>query len=329
VTGGAIMAGIGIIQFSTGIDIGAKVRIPGFTFVSADYAASRSGFHRIVSTTSHPIELSVTLVLLLPLALHLAMTSPPEQRRRWWTCAAIIGITGPMTVSRTAIIALAVCLLVLFPGWPPRLRLRMGIAVLVGLAAMRAAIPGLLGTLKSFLINPGQDPSLASRHISAGYADLFVHQTPWLGRGYQTFLPTRYQFLDNQMLLSLVETGILGLAALLSVLVVSGVMTRIVRWTSPRFDDRDLAHALLACLLVGYATWFTYDALGFPTGRTLLFLCAGFAAALWRIAASDWLADPPVSAGQPAIEPEDPDESDAFGDRDSGRSLTRRAGLPA
>jgi polysaccharide biosynthesis protein PslJ len=229
-----------------------------------------------------------------------------------------------MTVSRTAIVALGVCALVLFPGWPPRLRMRMAIALAVGLVGMRLAIPGLLGTLKSFLLNPAQDPSLASRRISADYVYTFINQRPWLGRGFQTFLPTRYEFLDNQMLLSLVETGALGLAALLSVLAVAGMMTRVVRAVSTQFADRDLAQALLACLLVGYATWFTYDALGFPTGRTLLFLAAGCAGALWRIVWSE--AYPPAAADDP---PAADDPRAAESEPDSGRSLTRRAGLPA
>ena len=287
VTGGVVVAGLGMVQFFTGVDIGSKIRVPGFSYVSSDYSAARSGFNRIVSTTSHPIELSVTLVLLLPLALHLAATAPPGRSRRWWLAAGLIGAAAPMTVSRTAVVALFVCALVLFPAWPPRLRLRIGVAALLGLVLLRVAIPGLLGTLRSFLLNPGQDPSLQSRQIGANYVSPFISERPWFGRGFQTFLPTRYEFLDNQVLLSLVETGVLGLLALLSVFGVAAMLTRLVRAGSDRFDDRDLAQALLACLFVGYCTWFTYDALGFPTGRTLLFLVAGLAGAQWRILRED------------------------------------------
>ena len=295
-TGGVVVAAVGMVQFFTGVDIGAKIRVPGFTYVSSDYSAARSGFNRIVSTTSHPIELSVTLVLLLPLALHLAATSPPERRRRWWASAAVIGAAAPMTVSRTAVVALFVCGLVLFPAWPPRLRLRMGISLVIGLVLLRIAVPGLLGTLRSFLLNPGQDPSLQSRQIGANYVSPFISARPWFGRGFETFLPTRYEFLDNQMLLSLVETGIVGLVALLAVLGVAAMLTRLVRAGSDRFDDRDLAQAFLACLLVGYATWFTYDALGFPTGRTLLFLVVGLTGAQWRIICAAREADPGTTA---------------------------------
>ena len=283
VTGGGVVAGLGIAQFATGVDIASRVRLPGFSYVSAGYDPSRAGFHRIVSTASHPIELSVVLVLLLPLALHVAFTSPPKERLRWWACTAAIGAATPMTVSRTAVVALAVAAIVLVPAWSGARRRVVAFGALAGLVVMKFAVPGLIGTLRAMLFNPGADPSLGSRETARDHAIGFVLQRPLLGRGFQTFVPTRYEFLDNQVLLSAVETGLVGLLALLAIPLVTTWQVGDARRHSGRDGDRDLAQALLACVLVGHVTWLTFDGLSFATSRSLALFTAGAAAALWRI----------------------------------------------
>jgi hypothetical protein len=288
VLGGTALSALGIIQFFTSVDLAARIRIPGFTYVASDYASERSGFNRIVSTTSHPIEMSVVVALLLPMALHLGLTAPAAERRKWWICAAVIGISAPLTVSRTAVIALAVGALILFPAWPRRHRKKMLLALLAGTVAMKFAVPGLLGTLRSFLFDASNDPSVVSRQEGADYVSRFISERPLLGRGFGTFLPTRYEYLDNQVLLALVEIGIVGLLAFVVLLVLAVGLTRIVRLLSPRADDRDLAQTLFACMAVGFITWFTYDALGFPTSRTLVFLAIGMAGALWQIVRAEF-----------------------------------------
>lgn len=302
VAAGSVIAALGALQFVTGIDLAAIARIPGFAYVPAGYADERAGFVRIVSTTSHPIELSVTLVLLLPLAMWLGFTATGRAKHGWWALAAVIAAAVPLTVSRTGIAGLAVAALVILPGLSWRRRFWLIVAGIGGLVAMRVAVPGLLGTLRSFLFNPGEDPSLISRNRAYDTAWSFIDERPWLGRGSGTFLPERYAFLDNQVLLTLVETGALGLLAWVVVFATGAwlaLLARSRRRSTPTDSDRDLALFLLACIAVGGATWLTFDALGFSTSRSLTMIALGLTAALWRIARRE--------PGRPDLSPYRPD----------------------
>jgi hypothetical protein len=192
----------------------------------------------------------------------------------------------PMTVSRTGLVGAAVALIVLVPTWSWRRRLRVALVALGGLLAFRALVPGLLGTLRSFLLDPGGDPSLLSREIGRERAVALLGQRPWFGRGFGTLLPERYGFLDNQVLLGLIEVGVVGQAAYACLfLVAAGLVLRTRgRAEGPRReDDRSLAVSLAAALAVSLSTWLTYDALSFPTSRALTFVLIGLVAALCRV----------------------------------------------
>jgi O-antigen ligase len=207
-----------------------------------------------------------------------------------------------MTVSRTAVVALAVAAVVVVPAWSgPQLRTALK-AALLAVVALRLLVPGLLGTLRALLFNAGEDPSLKSRSTAQDAAlDYFV-DAPLFGRGYHTFVPTRYQFLDNQILLSLVETGILGLLALLMLPCLAAWQVANTRRRSVRPADRDLAQSLLAAVLVGFATWLTFDGLSFASSRSLVLVALGAIAALWRMTREDAALAPttlPRGQGRP------------------------------
>ena len=122
-----------------------------------------------------------------------------------------------MSVSRTGTVGLLAVLIVLVPTWDRQRRrefLRVGILMVV---ALKLAAPGLLGTIRALFLSFFVDPSITSRRDDYAYVGEFIGQHPVFGRGYGTFLPESYDFLDNQYLLSLVETGIVGVVALVAV----------------------------------------------------------------------------------------------------------------
>lgn len=280
---GTVLAGLGIVQFMLGVDVPGLFRLPGFELSETGDNLARSGFSRIVSTTTHPIELSVVLGMLLPLALHVGFTSEPGERKRWWFCAGVIGFAAPLTVSRTAVLALVVAFLVILPGFDARRRRLLLIAGVVGVVAMRFLVPGLVGTLRALIFNYGGDPSIATRKSDYDYVSTFVAERPLFGRGWGTFLPERYTFLDNQLLGGLIEIGVVGVVLLIGVYLTGIAQAMVVRRRAPDPVLRDLALCLIAPIAVSLVTWMTYDAMAFPTGRTLTFLCIGCAAALWRL----------------------------------------------
>lgn len=293
---GTIVSGLGIVQFITGFDLGSMVRLPGFTYIPSDYNSVRSGFNRIVSTTSHPIELSVVLALALCAAMYLWLTSHPSARRQWIVASVIIGISIPLTVSRTSVIAIVAVLVVLAPIMDRIRRQKLVLVVLLAIVGLRIAVPGLTGTLRSlFLLNSSTDPSLQSRTIGFERAVAMIGERPLLGRGFGTFVPEKYFYLDDQMVLTLVETGVLGLLAVWYLFATAGWMTRSIRRLSTRFDDRCLSQCLLAAVAVGFLTAFTFDSFSFASSRTLLMLLIGLAGALWRIVWMESNAKPAVT----------------------------------
>lgn len=280
VVGGAIIAAVGIVQFTTGLDPAAAIRLPGFVS-SADqsFIAQRSTFRRVSGTTVHAIEFSAVLCMALPLAVHQFR----RQGRSWFAPLVLIAVALPMSVSRTAVVGLAAALVIMVPSWPKRVRRRAYLAGGTYLVLMRLAVPGLLGTIKSLFVDAPADPSIQSRQTDYLFVTTFIHERPWFGRGYTTFIPVRYDFLDNQYLLAVVETGYVGAAMYITLLVGSIAAAWQVRRQVADQAARDLAQALIASLAVAAATSMAFDFLSFPTVRATLFLAVGCVGALGRL----------------------------------------------
>jgi O-antigen ligase len=179
-----------------------------------------------------------------------------------------------------------VALVVLLPTWSWRRRIRLLAVGGVGIVVFSAIVPGLIGTLRGFLLEPGGDTSILSRQAGLERALDVIAERPFFGRGFGTFMPDRYGYIDNQVLLGAVEVGIVGQLAYGALfLLIAGFALQVRRRAvgAHRDDDRALAASLAAGVAVAASTWLTYDALSFPTGRALTFVLIGLVAALWRI----------------------------------------------
>ena len=111
---------------------------------------------------------------------------------------------------------------VLLPAWPKAIRRKMLVWSLPAMVAMRFAFPGLLGTITGLFVGFQSDPSYKSRTVDYGQIGTFIAQHPIFGRGFGTFLPKDFFFLDNQYLMSTIDIGFVGLATVI-VLLVTGV----------------------------------------------------------------------------------------------------------
>ncbi|MEI5672943.1 MULTISPECIES: O-antigen ligase family protein [unclassified Nocardioides] len=280
---GTLLAGVGLLQFVAGVDIARYIQIPGLS-ANSDFGAvlSRSALNRVSGTAVHPIEFGVVLACLFPLALHHSI-------HRWGHRGAslpvvLVFVGSTLSVSRSAVLVLAVTLVVLLLGWPARWRLRALMLAPFAVVGLRLAIPGLVGTIVSLFKNVGNDPSVSGRTDDYGVVFSLYGEHPWLGRGLFTFVPRHYRILDDQYLMILVELGAVGLAAVLLLIVTGFANGRRARRRARTARSRHLGLVLSASILGGAVGMVTFDAWGFPMAAGLSFLLVGLAGAAAQLA---------------------------------------------
>lgn len=286
VYGAAFMGFAGDLEFITKYNLARHIHVPGLVVNSSiiGLRVRGAGFTRVAGTASHYIEFGVVLAMLLPLALHFAFFAPTRGRRQFnWLLVIVMGIGVPFSLSRAAALALALGLVVVGCCWTWRARLNGLVVAVVGLVVLRAARPGLLGTIRSLFTNVGNDPSIS--HRTTDYTPVFklIGERPLFGRGAGTFIPTRYFFLDNQVLMTTIESGFLGLISLLMVLVGGLALAHRFGKFASDPETKHLGYALLAAFCGALLTSFTFDSLSFPIFATVLFLLLGIAGAMWRM----------------------------------------------
>ncbi|MEV6525254.1 O-antigen ligase family protein [Longispora sp. NPDC051575] len=288
---GAFMSIVGILQFALRKDITIYIQPPGLVFQAPPVGFSNrgaGGLVRVAGTVGHYIEFSTLVAaVVVPLGLHFSRYAVRSLERQLIAVATVISACAiPLALSRTGILALFISMIVVGIAWPWKRRITIGLATLATTAAFSVIRPGLLGTLRALFFNSENDPSLSGR--TDDYARVFplIYERIWLGRGTGTFIPEQYFLLDNQWLLTLVSSGIIGVAGL-TVLFCTGIGQGIAVWRrAARESDRHLA----ACLVGGLAAFmfsaFTFDALFFTTFVVTLGLLLGAVGALWRISGS-------------------------------------------
>lgn len=289
VRAGTVVALMGILQYFTRVNVAAWVQIPGLTGLR-DFgnALSRSELNRVVATSAHPIELGVALASLLPFALHRSIHS---KRLLTWVPTMVIGAAALMSVSRSAIVVGGVAFIVMFLGWPWRWRAAALLALPVLAVAGRAVLPGLLGTIRSLFTGLSGDPSIQGRTDDYPLVMAMVEQHPLFGQGLFTWVPMVFRTIDNQVLVLLLEVGILGTVAF-GFLVVAGLWCAwapIRRRCTP--EQKHLGLAASAALLGIVSSYATFDSLGFRQVAGLTFLHLGICGAVW------WLSTHPLEAG--------------------------------
>lgn len=303
---------VGIVQFKLGTNVSDfLLHIPGLraTF-SQNFILSRSIFRRPSGTAEHPIEFGVVLASVLPLAVYRAFGAKTRIQAQWrWISAVVILVGAAMSLSRGAFIAIAAAGIVMVTTWKGRRIANVAIAGALVFASLRVLIPGLVGTMISLFLHLSSDPSIQGRTQDYAIVGGTIKDHPLIGRGFGTFIPGPNDLLDNQYLGTIVETGFVGLAALLLVFIVAFMCARGARRVcGADRDTADLAQAL-AGSIAGCAVYFaTFDALSFPMARGVTFLLVGCAGALWmqtrRYKADPMTAEIEAAAAEKALVPE-------------------------
>lgn len=280
----SVIAAVGIAQFLTGFNLAMYVVIPGLSKqVAFDDLLSRDGLHRPSATTAQPLEFAAVLALSLPLALHQARHAEPGTRFRRWLQAGLIGAALPLTVSRSAVLGLVVIILLLVPTWPKRDRFLALPAIGGAVAVLWVTAPSLFPLLYDLFAQTGGESSSTSRLDAYSSATPFIAAHPWLGQGFGTFLPQTYFFIDNQYLTSLIETGLFGLVAVITLFGMGWYLGRSARRLCADEWTRDLLQCLAVSVVTVALSFSTFDAFSFATFSGMTFLLLGCIAAAWRL----------------------------------------------
>ena len=240
----------------------------------------RNDVARPAGLAANPLELSAVMSLAAPFAVFLALSSRRWLARLWFLgCSLLIGLGVVLSISRTGVLASAVMLLVALLAniRRPRVVLSGWLAVAALGFTVAKLVPQSVESLTEQLTKDGNsDPSLATRLEDYQELDDLLGPHPWLGRGPQAI--TTYvsrdgtqMILDNQYLLSIAETGVIGLAAMV-VVILSTASTAADAPDPQRRRERGLFTAVL-CATVAFAVMAaTFDVLRFSQASALFMI---------------------------------------------------------
>jgi len=283
-----VMGLIGIVQFSTGLYVIDAIQFPGLVShkdleTGISFRDRGDGLFQVASTARHYIEFSAVMAMALPVAIYAARYNRTRLSRQMaFLGAIIIGVAIPLTLSRTGILAAAVGLVIMGMFWSWRMRFNMFVLVGTVLAGIMVIRPGVLGTIRSLFSNLDTDPSIEGRTDDYASAGAFFAERPWLGRGPGTFIPTIYRWLDNEWLLHVITTGIIGTAALAALHVTAISLAGIAYRRASRDQDRNLCVSLITVQVMAMLMAGTYDAMSFTTHLIVLAVLTGATGAMWR-----------------------------------------------
>jgi O-antigen ligase len=282
---GASFCGVvATLQFWLKLDITPYLRLlPGFSLTSDNAGiTARDALNRVAGTAIHPIELAVVSSILLPLAIWLAIYDGDRPAWKRWAPVALIGASAMVSVSRSAILCIAITLAVMLIAMPGRQRLAAMAALPVALAGAFMSAHGLIRTLLHLIGVGSADSSIAHRVDNYPYVEHLVRKAPWLGQGVGTYIPdTPVHILDNQYLKTVIESGLVGIAALAALFLVPMVASLIARAHSRDPALRLLCAATAAGLLAAAVASATFDSFSFNMFFATLALDLGLAGAAW------------------------------------------------
>lgn len=278
--GTAFMSLVGLAQFFTGVDVAQWLRVPGLSIHRASAGLStRSIFNRPRGTALHPIEFGVVAAALVPVAWWRARQGATLA----WIALGVIALASLTSVSRSAVLALAIGGFVLFLGssWKDRLGLIVGGGAFVVIAG--SVIPGLIGTLRALFEDAGNDPSVQTRLERTPTVLRLISEYRWFGRGFGTFTIEEYLLLDNEIQGLAIQIGVIGVATFLAfVVTVVWAAHQASRHLPPDLDG--LGTVLIGSLLSMVVSFYTFDALFYHILMGVLFVNVGLVAVMWALA---------------------------------------------
>lgn len=291
---GAIVAALAIVEARTHVNLFNRLDgyVPLLQLSELPLVPDRGARLRVYGSAQHPIALCAVLVMLIPIAVYLARRTG---RKLWWAAAAVLSLGAVATVSRTSILMLVVVGLVFLWLRPVQTR-RLWPALLPLAIVVHLALPGTIGALRQSFFPEGG--LVAEQAAFAGYrgagriADLapaldqFASQ-PLLGLGFATRVVDEGALenaviLDNQWLGLLLETGLVGVLALLWLF--RRAIKRLGAAAKEDDSDRGWLLAAVAASLTAYAVgMITFDAFSFIQVTFVMFVLLALGTTVLRL----------------------------------------------
>lgn len=295
--GAGLLAVLGLVQFVTGqgiVDFFGTV--PGLSMAGG--LQERAGVIRSSGTAIHPLEYATAITGALPLVIAAAISRgfrpPPSHGGLWWWFpVSLITASALVSVSRAAIIGLAMAIILMIPTVPARFRTTVIGVGSVAAVAVFAVNPGLVSSTIRLFSGAASDPSTQSRTIGLDRVPEFMSASPVVGSGFGLFLP-RYYVLDNQWALTAIEIGILGFLGMTAFFAAAIWSARRAR-RSPDADVRLLGYALTSSMVILAVLFAFFDALSFPIAGGMLFLLAGLCGSVNTIVSTGMGSEVPAS----------------------------------
>lgn len=270
---------LGLAQFFTGLNFVDQINIPGLVGGGVGGVDSRAGFVRPESTARHTLEYASVLSVTLPIALTMAIHGAEKRLIFRWLPTALICGAAMLSVTRSALIGIVVVMLILVPTWAPRVRKIALFAGIAGLGVLYVAVPGIAGTIMGMF--SGSDSSIDSRTSSYPAISGYLLVSPWLGRGLGT-MTADYRIFDNQFIGLLIELGIVGSLAFITLVLVSSFCT-IFRRRGTDIKISALGPAIGAGILAAALLSAFFDSFHFPQSIGMISLMIGLAGAHWNL----------------------------------------------
>ncbi len=284
VVAASLSALVALAQYVKPFDLASLMQVPGMVAREAGGMGSRGGFTRVNGAAEHPIEFSVISGAALPLAIHSARFARDGLRRLvLWAVVGVFALAVPMAVSRSGVVVVAVALLVYAVALDGRQRLTLLAVAVAGGALLRAAIPGLLGTVTAIFERAATDPSVSGRTDDYVVIGRLFRRSPLVGMGLGTFRPEVYFFLDNAYLLAAVEGGVVLVVAVVLFFVLGAAAARGAALRAVDDERRSRAQALAASIAAIGLSGLFFDLFSFAQVTLLCFLLVGAAGASWRL----------------------------------------------
>lgn len=236
----------------------------------------------VVGPTSEPLELATLLAIVMPFAIIFALEAKGRWDRLWYITATAVLMAGAVATSRkTSFVCPAVGLIVLIAYRPKAMMRAILIAIVPLFIAIHLLAPGQIGTvftqlLPSHATTVNTDKVRVQRY-DAVRPDIMSHLV--LGRGFQSYDPIKYRYLDNEYLGLLIGAGVLGTVIFL------GIFFAVFSYTHPliRGPDRErasIALALQSAMTMIMVACALFDLLSFEHVSYMLFFLSGLLIAM-------------------------------------------------